>query len=385
MLDDGTELPADVVVFATGYNSMNGWVADLIDAETADRLGKCWGLGSDTTKDPGPWEGEQRNMWKPTQVPNLWMHGGNLHQSRHYSQFLALQLKARFEGLETPVYALGRGPPHVMSDLMKAARFHGRGDIRIDEVPEPATRPGTVKVEVEWCGICGTDLHEFLEGPIFAPTTEAPHPLTGESIPVTLGHEFAGVVVETGDGVDDVRPGDRVVVEPYIVCGRCDACQQGKYNVCATLGFVGLSGGGGGFSKYVVAERRWIHPLGELGTDVGALVEPLAVAYHAVRLSGAQPSHSALVFGAGPIGLVTTASLKAVGVEEVVVVEPAGVRKEKASPRAPTTCSTRARSTSSRRSTRSRAGAGPTCPSSAPGSTRCWRPRSAPPGRAGRA
>ncbi len=106
VLDDGTELPADVVVFATGYNSMNGWVADLVDQETADRLGKVWGLGSDTTKDPGPWEGEQRNMWKPTQVPNLWMHGGNLHQSRHYSQFLALQLKARHVGLDTPVYRL---------------------------------------------------------------------------------------------------------------------------------------------------------------------------------------------------------------------------------------------------------------------------------------
>jgi putative flavoprotein involved in K+ transport len=106
VLDDGTELPADLVVFATGYNSMNGWVADLIDQETADRLGKCWGLGSDTPKDPGPWEGEQRNMWKPTQVPHLWMHGGNLHQSRHYSQFLGLQLKARYEGLDTPVYGL---------------------------------------------------------------------------------------------------------------------------------------------------------------------------------------------------------------------------------------------------------------------------------------
>ena len=106
VLDDGTELPADLVVFATGYDSMNGWVADLVDQETADRLGKCWGLGSDTPKDPGPWEGEQRNMWKPTQVTNLWMHGGNLHQSRHYSQFLALQLKARYEGLDTPVYRL---------------------------------------------------------------------------------------------------------------------------------------------------------------------------------------------------------------------------------------------------------------------------------------
>lgn len=164
---------------------------------------------------------------------------------------------------------------------MKAARFYGPGDIRIDDVREPATRPGTVKVEVEWCGICGTDLHEYLEGPIFAPAEGTPHPLTGETVPITLGHEFAGVVRELGDGVGDLRVGDRVVVEPYLVCGRCDPCLRGMYNVCQSLGFVGLSGGGGGFSQFVVAERRWIHPLGELGTDVGALIEPLAVAYHA--------------------------------------------------------------------------------------------------------
>ena len=106
VLADGTELPADLVVLATGYGSMNGWAADLIDQETADRLGKVWGLGSETTKDPGPWEGEQRNMWKPTQIANLWMHGGNLHQSRHYSLYLALQLKARHVGIDTPVYGL---------------------------------------------------------------------------------------------------------------------------------------------------------------------------------------------------------------------------------------------------------------------------------------
>ena len=105
-LSDGTELPADLIVYATGYGSMNGWLADLISPEVADRVGKVWGLGSDTPKDPGPWEGELRNMWKPTQAPNLWFHGGNLHQSRHYSQFLSLQLKARMEGLPTPVYEL---------------------------------------------------------------------------------------------------------------------------------------------------------------------------------------------------------------------------------------------------------------------------------------
>ena len=106
ILDDGTKLEADVIVYATGYGSMNGWVADIVDKATADKVGKCWGLGSDTPKDPGPWEGEQRNMWKPTQQEALWFHGGNLHQSRHYSQFLSLQIKARMEGIDTPVYGL---------------------------------------------------------------------------------------------------------------------------------------------------------------------------------------------------------------------------------------------------------------------------------------
>ncbi|BBY52133.1 FAD-dependent oxidoreductase [Mycolicibacterium arabiense] len=106
VLADGTVLPADVVVYATGYGSMNGWAADLIGQDVADKVGKVWGLGSGTTKDPGPWEGEQRNMWKPTQQENLWFHGGNLHQSRHYSLYLALQLKARHEGIPTPVYGL---------------------------------------------------------------------------------------------------------------------------------------------------------------------------------------------------------------------------------------------------------------------------------------
>jgi putative flavoprotein involved in K+ transport len=106
VLADGTELEADLVVYATGYGSMNGWAADLISQEVADRVGKVWGLGSDTTKDPGPWEGEQRNMWKPTRQEALWFHGGNLHQSRHYSQYLALQLKARQVGIPTPVHRL---------------------------------------------------------------------------------------------------------------------------------------------------------------------------------------------------------------------------------------------------------------------------------------
>ena len=103
-LADGAELPADLVVLATGYGSMHQWAAGLISPEVADKVGPCWGLGSGTKYDPGPWVGELRNMWKPTQQTGLWFHGGNLMQSRHYSLYLALQLKARMEGLPTPVY-----------------------------------------------------------------------------------------------------------------------------------------------------------------------------------------------------------------------------------------------------------------------------------------
>ncbi len=107
VLSDGVELPADLIVYATGYGSMNGWAVRIISQQVADKVGKCWGLGSATAKDPGPWEGELRNMWKPTHQPALWFHGGNLHQSRHYSQFLSLQIKARMEGIATPVYGMG--------------------------------------------------------------------------------------------------------------------------------------------------------------------------------------------------------------------------------------------------------------------------------------
>jgi putative flavoprotein involved in K+ transport len=106
VLSDGSELPADLVVFATGYGSMNGWAAQLISQEVADKVGKVWGLGSDTKNDPGPWVGELRNMWKPTLQPGLWFHGGNLMQSRHYSRYLALQLKARMENIPTPVFRI---------------------------------------------------------------------------------------------------------------------------------------------------------------------------------------------------------------------------------------------------------------------------------------
>jgi len=130
--------------------------------------------------------------------------------------------------------------------------------------------------------------------------------------------------------VTGVSEGDRVAVEPYYVCGECSACTAGRYNICRKLGFIGLSGFEGGFSETTVVDQKWIHQLGDLPTDVGALVEPLAVAYHAVRLSDLKPGGTAVVYGAGPIGLVTVASLKATGAGQVISVEPAAARKAKA-------------------------------------------------------
>ncbi|MBP0496149.1 flavin-containing monooxygenase [Pararoseomonas indoligenes] len=103
-LDDGTVLPADLIVYATGFEPMESWIAGLVSEEAARRVGHVWGLGSGTRRDPGPWSGELRNMWKPTRQEGLWLQGGNLQQIRFYSRLFAIQLKARMEGIPTPVY-----------------------------------------------------------------------------------------------------------------------------------------------------------------------------------------------------------------------------------------------------------------------------------------
>lgn len=212
---------------------------------------------------------------------------------------------------------------------MRAARFHGRHTITIDEVPAPELRPGAVAIDVAWCGICGSDLHEYLEGPIFIPPPGHPHPLSGEELPVTMGHEFSGTVTALGDGVTDLEVGERVVVEPYFTCGECDMCQADKYHLCRSMGFIGLSGGGGGLSEKVVVERRWVHPVGDMPLDEAALIEPLSVGHHAYVRSGAQAGDVALIGGAGPIGLLTAAVLKAKGVT-VLMSELSEARKAKA-------------------------------------------------------
>ena len=213
---------------------------------------------------------------------------------------------------------------------MKASRFYGRRDIRVDQIPEPELEPGTVKIKVDWTGICGTDLHEYEDGPIFCPGPGKPHPLSGEEVPIVLGHEFAGVATEVAEGVTHIKVGDKVAVDPFYNCGTCAPCLAGSYNLCVVAGYVGLTGRGGGFAEYVVVRADRVHDLGDVPTDIGALVEPLAVAHHAIGRSGAQPSDTVVVFGAGPIGLFVIALLKAQGIEKIISVELSAIRKEKA-------------------------------------------------------
>jgi len=212
---------------------------------------------------------------------------------------------------------------------MKAARFHGQKDVRIENIEEPETRSGTVKIAVAWCGICGTDLHEYLDGPIFISEPGHPHPLSHESLPVTMGHEFSGTIEEVGDGVDGLKVGDNVVVEPYFVCNECPPCTAGNYHLCEKMGFIGLAGGGGGLSEKVVVDQRWVHPIGDLPLDEAALIEPLSVAHHAVVRSGAKAGDVAIIGGAGPIGLLTAAILTGIGVT-TIISELSLARKEKA-------------------------------------------------------
>ncbi|KAK8220547.1 sorbitol dehydrogenase [Phyllosticta capitalensis] len=204
---------------------------------------------------------------------------------------------------------------------MKAVRFHGKGDLRFEEIPEPRVGPSQVKAH----------LHEYLGGPNLCPTT--PHPITREKVPVTFGHELSGVIEEVGEGVDDLRPGDRVCVQPIIYDGTCGACQEGLINCCYSNGFIGLSGWGGGFSEHMVIPRNTVFKLPDnVSLEVGALIEPLAVGWHAVKLAALPPpptAITALILGGGPIGLSMIQALRAHSPDHTIIVsEPSPRRAE---------------------------------------------------------
>src|SRR4051794_13732998 len=196
---------------------------------------------------------------------------------------------------------------------MKAAVFHAAKDVRVEDVAPP-TNVGAREVLVRpfWCGICGTDLHEFAVGPIVTPVQ--PHPLNGSTIPQILGHEFSAEVVEVGAAVTNVRVGDRVTAMPLLFDNECYYCRRGLNHLCTKMACVGLSYAWGGLAELAVLPASILTVLPESVTDLqGALVEPAAVAAYGVDTGHVSPGDSVLITGAGPIGALAALYASSLG------------------------------------------------------------------------
>jgi len=209
-----------------------------------------------------------------------------------------------------------------MDGMMKVAVMNGIGEMGYTERPIPQAKEDEVLVKLEYVGICGSDMHYYEMGRI------------GDYIvdpPFVLGHEPGGTVVEVGKNVTHLKPGDRVALEPGKTCGRCRFCREGKYNLCPDVVFFATPPVDGVFQEYVAHPEELCFKLPEnVSTLEGALIEPLAVGFHAAKQGGAHAGQTAVVFGAGCIGLVSMMALKACGVSRVYVVDVMQKRLDKA-------------------------------------------------------
>ena len=198
---------------------------------------------------------------------------------------------------------------------MKAVYLHGPGDLRVREEPIPnISGPDEVLLRVAAVGVCGSDCHYYQRGRIGPFVVEEP---------LILGHECSGVVVEVGEAVQHLKPGDEVAVEPGVPCRRCRRCREGRYNICErAVVFMGTPPWQGAFREYLVWPADFLFKL-PAGVDLegGAMVEPLAVGVHACRRAGLQPGESAVVIGAGPIGLLALQAAAAYGAHPVIATD----------------------------------------------------------------
>jgi (R,R)-butanediol dehydrogenase/meso-butanediol dehydrogenase/diacetyl reductase len=211
---------------------------------------------------------------------------------------------------------------------MLAAVWHGRRDIRVEEFADPGQPAADeVKLQITWCGICGTDLEEYLHGPLFIPV-DKPNPLTGITAPMIMGHEFVGTVQQVGAAVTDLQPGDRVAVDTLIHCGECFYCRRHQVQLCESLAIMGLSTHGG-LAEYVNAPRYMCFKYPPTLSDAhAALAEPASVAVRAGRQGRLAAGESVVVVGAGTIGLLTMQVARAMGAARVIVVEPEESRRK---------------------------------------------------------
>jgi len=201
---------------------------------------------------------------------------------------------------------------------MLASRLHGLEDIRLDTVEDPNPSEGEVRVKVAHNGICGSDLHMYFR--------ESPW-RSGQ--PITLGHEFCGVVDELGPGVSGVELGTRVAVRPFYKCGACSRCVKGLEHLCTPLKVLGCGAEGGGLAEYCVMDAGMVYALPDAVTlEQGALVEPMSVSFNGVLRGDVEPGMRTVVFGAGPIGVGVMLGLRANGIDDILVVEPSPKRRE---------------------------------------------------------
>lgn len=228
---------------------------------------------------------------------------------------------------------------------MRAVVFYAPNDIRFRaDYPEPHIEsPEDVKLQIQYCGICGSDLHEYKDGPTFFAEEGERHAISNKEYPHVMGHEMSATVVQVGELVTDFKVGDSVVVEVTGTCfdrsrfndlptkstPMCEACSDGHYNACSYLGLTGLGFTDGGFAEYVVTHQDKLVRFdnAKIPYDVAALMQPLAVSWHAVAGSGFEPGQTGLVLGGGPIGLTTIFALKGHGASKIVVSEPSAGRR----------------------------------------------------------
>jgi (R,R)-butanediol dehydrogenase / meso-butanediol dehydrogenase / diacetyl reductase len=203
---------------------------------------------------------------------------------------------------------------------VRAAIWSRARDVRLVERDIPTPGSAEVVIEVAYCGICGSDVHEYVDGPHAIPVG-SPHPESGAVAPIVLGHEFCGTVVAVGARATRVRVGDRVAVEPNYRCGRCRRCLAGEYNICQHFGFAGLMGDGGA-AEFTAIPEYMVHRLPEsVSLEQAAVFEPAAVALHSFRRGGVTPTDKIVVIGLGPIGLLIVMLAAQAGVRRIAAVD----------------------------------------------------------------
>jgi (R,R)-butanediol dehydrogenase / meso-butanediol dehydrogenase / diacetyl reductase len=200
---------------------------------------------------------------------------------------------------------------------MRAAVLKARGRIEVDRAyPDPSLKPGDLRLRVQVSGICGSDLHEFVAGPLALP------------MPAVLGHEFCGEVVEVGAEVRGFEVADKAVGIIYAGCGNCEYCRRGNFTLC-DMRAMAVAERNGSFAEYVTAPARQMFLVpSETPQEEVAIIEPASVACHAIQRSGLTIGQRVLVMGAGPIGLLVTALARLAGADRIAVVEPGAGRRD---------------------------------------------------------